>query len=71
MEPLAVDIREAARLLSVSPRSIRRYIESGRIRALRIGRRILIPVEGLSELLSPVKREAAVEASTSADGAKK
>jgi excisionase family DNA binding protein len=53
MEPLAVDIREAGRLTSLSPRTIRRYIKSGQIRATRLGRRVLVPLEALRGLVSP------------------
>ena len=41
MEPLAVNIREAARLTSLSPHTIRWYARTGRIRSVRCGRRIL------------------------------
>ncbi len=51
MERLAVDIREAARLTSLSPHTIRNYIRKGRIRAVRVGRRILVPVSSLEHLL--------------------
>lgn len=51
MEPLAVDVREAARLLSLSPHTIRAYISKGRIRAVRVGRRVLIPVVELERLV--------------------
>jgi len=51
MEPLAVDLREAGRLLSISPRTVRRQILQGRLPVLRIGRRILIPLDSLRELL--------------------
>ena len=50
MEQLAVDIREAARLTSLSPFTIRAYIRKGTIRSVRVGRRILVPVEVLREL---------------------
>ncbi len=50
MEPLAVDVREAARLTSLSPYTIRRYIRKGRIRAVRVGRRVLVPVAELERL---------------------
>lgn len=52
MEPLAVDIREAGRLLSLSARTIRRHIRSGRIKSVRVGRRILVPVEVLAQMLT-------------------
>jgi excisionase family DNA binding protein len=39
---LLLDVREAAHLLSISPWTIRRYIYSGRLRSVRLGRRVLI-----------------------------
>jgi len=51
MDPLAVDLREAGRLLSISPRTVRRQILQGRLPVLRIGRRILIPLDSIRELL--------------------
>jgi excisionase family DNA binding protein len=52
MEPLAVDVREAARLTSLSTRTIRRYIKpGGPIRAVRCGRRVLVSMESLQDLL--------------------
>jgi len=51
MEPLAVDIAEAARLLSLSPRTIRRHIRSGHIQAVYVGRRVLVPIEALRKTL--------------------
>jgi excisionase family DNA binding protein len=51
VEPLAVDVQEAARLISLSPRTIRRYIQLGRLRGVRIGRRVLVPLESLKALL--------------------
>ena len=44
MEPLAVDVREAAHLLSVSPFTIRAWIRQERIRALKLGARIAVPM---------------------------
>jgi excisionase family DNA binding protein len=44
MEPLAVDVREAARLVSLSPFTVRRYIKRGLLRAVRVGRRVLVPL---------------------------
>ena len=51
MEPLAVDVREAARLTAVSPYTIRRYIQRGTLRAVRIGRRVLVPFDELERLV--------------------
>lgn len=50
MDPLAVGIEEAARLVGLSKYTIRAYIRKGRIRAVRVGRRVLVPVVALREL---------------------
>jgi excisionase family DNA binding protein len=47
MEPLAVDLREAARLTSLSVRTLRRYIRLGRLPVIRAGRRILVTPSAL------------------------
>jgi excisionase family DNA binding protein len=65
VEPLAVDVREASRLTSLSSRSIRRYIKTGRIRAVRVGHRLLVPMASLHELLSLESAEGEVAGSTS------
>ena len=41
---LAVDVLETARLLSLSKHTVRAYIRRGLIRAVRVGRRVLVPV---------------------------
>jgi excisionase family DNA binding protein len=46
----AVSVREAARLLSLSRRTIENYIASKAIRAVRVGRRVLIPMKSVSEV---------------------
>jgi excisionase family DNA binding protein len=48
---LAVDAREAARLTSLSVFTIRRRIKGGDLQAVRVGRRILIPVHALEKLV--------------------
>ena len=57
MEPLAVDIAEAARLLSLSPRTIRRHIRSGHIQAVYVGRRVLVPIDALRKTLTEAAHE--------------
>ena len=52
MEPLAVSCEEAGRLLGVSRFTIRRAIKQGRLQAVRVGRRVLIPVAELERLIS-------------------
>lgn len=49
---LAVDVREAARRLGLSPRTIATLIARGELLSRRIGRRRVIPVEALEKFLS-------------------
>jgi excisionase family DNA binding protein len=48
----AVSIREAARLLSISPRTVDKYVALKVIPVIRIGRRVLIPMKSVNEILS-------------------
>jgi len=48
---LAVSIREAAQMLSVSPRTIQNYIAAKLLPARKIGRRTVIPVRALEVFL--------------------
>ena len=50
-EKLAVGIREAAHMLSVSPRTIQNYIAAKLLPARKIGRRTVIPVRALEAFL--------------------
>jgi len=52
LEPMAYNVREAAELVHVSERTIRRAIASGNLRAVRIGRTVRVPRESLAALLS-------------------
>jgi len=54
MDRLAVSVVEAAEMISLAPRTIRAWIASGKIRAVRLGRRVVIPVRELDRLLAPV-----------------
>jgi excisionase family DNA binding protein len=51
VRPLAVDIAGAERLTSLSRPTLRLYIRTGQLRVTRCGRRVLIPVEALQELV--------------------
>lgn len=51
MEPFGVNVKEAARLTSLSVHTIRAYCNSGKLAATRVGRRVVIPVENLSRLV--------------------
>ncbi len=46
----AVSIREAARLLRVSPRTLYNHIALKAVRTVRIGRRVLIPMKSVNEI---------------------
>lgn len=68
MEPLAVDVREAARLTSLSPYTIRRHIRKGALRAVRVGRRVLVPVGELQRLVGPGDRNKAGDSASARSG---
>ena len=50
-EPIAVSIAEAAARLGIHRQTLRAAIERGDLRAVRIGRRWLVPVAAIDELL--------------------
>ena len=54
MKPLAVSVEEAGRLVGLSKHTIRKYIRQGLIDAVRVGRRVLVPVASLERLLERV-----------------
>jgi excisionase family DNA binding protein len=50
-EPLTLSIREAARLLSISHWSVRRWIRLGQLPAVRLGRRVVVEPASLQRLI--------------------
>jgi excisionase family DNA binding protein len=50
-DKLAVSVREAATMLSVSPRTIQNYIRAKVLSGRKIGRRTVIPVRALELFL--------------------
>ena len=50
-EPLAVNVEEAARMLSVSQRSIWNMAQRGEIVSRRIGKRVVFPVASIHAFL--------------------
>jgi excisionase family DNA binding protein len=49
---LAVDVPGAAERLSIGERTVWDLVHSGRLRSVRIGRRVVIPVAALDEFLN-------------------
>lgn len=47
----ALSTEQAADAMSVSERTVRHLIDQGRLRHVRIGRRIVIPVSAIAEFL--------------------
>ncbi len=48
---LLLDAREAARALSICPRTLHTLTASGRIPAVRLGRRVLYPLAALQKFI--------------------
>jgi excisionase family DNA binding protein len=48
---LALNAREAAHALSISPRTVRRYTADGKLKPVRIGRRVLLEPAELQRLV--------------------
>jgi excisionase family DNA binding protein len=46
----AVSVREAARLLSLSRRTLDSYIALKKVRVVRVGRRVLVPMTSINEV---------------------
>ena len=49
--PATVTVEQAARILGVSRGAAYRAVRAGEIPAIRVGRRIIVPVRALDELL--------------------
>lgn len=56
-EPLAINVEEARRRLGISRGLIYQAIHSGKIPAVRIGKRLLIPVSALKKFLDAAVQE--------------
>ena len=50
--PLALTISETTRVLSTSRSAIYRYLKAGRLRAIKVGTRTLIPMESAREFIA-------------------
>lgn len=51
MQTLAVNARTAAEMVGLSLSSLRRQVRTGHIRAVKAGRRVLIPLNSLERFL--------------------
>lgn len=49
--PIAVSVSRAAALVGVSRATIRTYAKSGRLRVARFGRRVIVPINALEQLV--------------------
>jgi excisionase family DNA binding protein len=50
-----VNIAQGARVLGVHPHTVKALIDEGRLYAVKVGRRYLIPVAELERFLQPVQ----------------
>jgi excisionase family DNA binding protein len=48
---LALDVTEAARAVSLSPWTIRKWISTGKIKAIHLGRRVMVELSELERLV--------------------
>lgn len=49
--PIAVSVGRAATLVGVSRATIRTFAKSGRLRIARLGRRVIVPMNSLEQLV--------------------
>lgn len=52
LKPRAVDVVAAGKLLGVHRNTVRRLIDRGELRAFKLGRRLLVPVDAIDDLLN-------------------
>jgi len=62
MEPL-VSVEAAARLLSLSPWTVRAYLRTGELRAVRMGRRVLLEQTELERLIKEARAQVPISTS--------
>ena len=58
LPPRATNLETAAASLAISAAKLREEINAGRMRAIRIGQRILVPVAAIDEYLELCQKEA-------------
>ena len=52
--PQLLNIREVSALLSISPRTIQRWVQEGRLPGIRIAKTTRIPASAVDALLAPI-----------------
>ena len=52
MPPLALTVSETTRVLSTSRSAVYRHLRSGRLRAIKVGTRTLIPMDSAREFIA-------------------
>jgi excisionase family DNA binding protein len=52
MEEIAIGIRDAAKAVGLSHWTLRAYIRQGKVRAVKIGRRVLVEPQALQDLIA-------------------
>lgn len=62
-EKIALDIESAAKAISVSPWTIRKWISQGKLPATRLGRRVCVTPEALQKLVNEGTRQKGTEES--------
>ena len=50
LEPRAVGLKQAARLLGVSEHTVRKHVREGTLPSVRFARRILVPTKAINDL---------------------
>lgn len=58
MQQLAVGLRQAAEALGLSHWTIRHYVRKGKIRAVKIGKRVLVEPSELARLIEEGRKAA-------------
>jgi excisionase family DNA binding protein len=58
VNPICVRLEEAAAMIAVAPRTLRKWASEGRIRSVKLGSRLLFRVADLEQLLKNNERPA-------------
>jgi excisionase family DNA binding protein len=53
MSTLTVDFEKAEEMTGVSRFTLRKYVKTGRLKVVRVGRRVVIPISELEKMFSP------------------